>query len=193
MELFFLIVIVRGKWLVEKWRWWWSRCLCGCFESISGCCWKWLYWYSWWFWNECERWWWDGDGSERSAVVSEGGGAYIDSGGISEKDCWVRLLIVVSKRDSSLKQIYQIHDPGLFQSGYSQSNHHKRDSQITRSKISYSLVEPQPLLCTPSCGYEFHALATHPHPTFTLPPVRSTFGIRSEVCGGAFLRKHSTC
>ena len=24
---------------------------------------------------------------------------------------------------------------------------------ITRSKISYSLIEPQPLLCAPACGY----------------------------------------
>ena len=45
------------------------------------------------------------------------------------------------------KQIWQIHDPGLFQSGCSQSNHHKRDSQITRSKICYSLIEPQPSPC----------------------------------------------
>ena len=30
----------------------------------------------------------------------------------------------------------------LFQSGYSQLNHHKRDSQIVRSKIAYSLIEP---------------------------------------------------
>ena len=38
---------------------------------------------------------------------------------------------------------------------------------ITRSKISYSLIEPQPLLCTllRTCSYEFHALvSTHtPH------------------------------
>ena len=35
---------------------------------------------------------------------------------------------------------------------------------ITRSKISYNFLEPQPLLCTPACGYEFHALVVHPHP-----------------------------
>ena len=64
---------------------------------------------------------------------------------------------------------------------------------ITRSKISYSLIEPQPLLYTPACGYKFHALAVHPLPIFTAPPVKSAFGIQSEVCARAFLRKQSTC
>ena len=64
---------------------------------------------------------------------------------------------------------------------------------ITRSKISYSLIEPQPLLCAAASGYEFHALAVHPYLTLTAPPLRSTFGIRSKVCGGAFLQKQSTC
>ena len=68
----------------------------------------------------------------------------------------------------------------------SQSNKHKRNSQATRSKICYSLIEPKPLPSTTACGYEFYALAVHPHPTFTAPSVRSAFGIRSEVCGGAF-------
>ena len=54
---------------------------------------------------------------------------------------------------------------------------------ITRSKISYSLVEPQSLLFVPACGYEFHALAVHAHPTFTAPPARShlEFGRGSVV------------
>ena len=60
---------------------------------------------------------------------------------------------------SFLKQVYEILGPGLFQSGHSQLNHHKRDSQTTRSMISYSLIEPQPLPSTP-WGYEFHALPT---------------------------------
>ena len=47
------------------------------------------------------------------------------------------------------------------------NNHHKQDSKITRSKISYNLIEPQPLPCTTACDYEFHALAVHPLPTFT--------------------------
>ena len=47
------------------------------------------------------------------------------------------------------------------------NNHHKQDSKITRSKISYNLIEPQPLPCTTACCYEFHALAVHPLPTFT--------------------------
>ena len=39
------------------------------------------------------------------------------------------------------------------ESGYSQLNHHRRGSQITRSKISYSLfglIEPQPFSYTPA-------------------------------------------
>ena len=63
----------------------------------------------------------------------------------------------------------------------------------TRSKISYSLIEPQPLPCTPACGHEFHALAFQSHPTFTAPLVRSAFRIQPEVCGGAILRKQATC
>ena len=60
------------------------------------------------------------------------------------------------------------------------------DYHITRSKISYSLIEPQPLPSTPAYGHEFHAVAFHPHPTFTAPLVGSAFKIRS-VCGGVFL------
>ena len=56
----------------------------------------------------------------------------------------------------------------------------------TRSKILYSLIEPQALFCTLACGNKFYALAVHPHPTFIAPLVRSALGIRSEVCGGAF-------
>ena len=75
------------------------------------------------------------------------------------------------------------------QSGYSQSNYRKWDSQITRSYITYGLIEPQPLPCKPACSYEFHALAVYPHPTFTAPLVGSVFEIWSKVCGGAFLWK----
>ena len=39
-------------------------------------------------------------------------------------------------------------------------NHHKRDFQITRSKIYYSLIELQPLRCTPSCYTCLGALRT---------------------------------
>ena len=76
-----------------------------------------------------------------------------------------------------------------YKSLYSQSNHHKRDSHITRSKISFSLIEPQPLPSSPAYGHEFHALAFHPHPTFAEPLVGSAFKIWSDVCGGVFLRK----
>ena len=82
----------------------------------------------------------------------------------------------------------EIHGPDIYQFSYSHLNHHKRDCQITRSKISYSLIEPQPHPCTPACGYEFHALAVYPHRTFTAPLVGSAFGIRSEHCGGTFCR-----
>ena len=49
-------------------------------------------------------------------------------------------------------QFSEIPRPCLFQSGYSQLNHHKRDSQIPRTKNSYSLyslIEPQPHSCAP--------------------------------------------
>ena len=36
--------------------------------------------------------------------------------------------------------------------------------QVTRSKISYSLVKAQSLPCTPACGYQFHALEVLPPP-----------------------------
>ena len=68
---------------------------------------------------------------------------------------------------------------------YYQLNH-KWDSCITRSKISYSLIEPQPLPSTPAFGHEFHALAFHPHPTFTAPLVGSAFKIGLDVCCGVF-------
>ena len=83
--------------------------------------------------------------------------------------------------------IYAIH-----KDGYSQSNH----SQITRSKNSYSLIQPLPLPCTPACGHQFHAL-TFNHLLSSLPSnlqhllVGSAFEIRSKVCDEAFLRKQS--
>ena len=43
------------------------------------------------------------------------------------------------------------------------------------------MIEPQTPLCAPACCYELHALAVHPHPTFTALPVRSAFTIRWEV------------
>ena len=72
---------------------------------------------------------------------------------------------------------------------YSQLNHHKRDSQITRRKISHNLIEPQTFPCTPAYIYQFHVLAFHPPRKLTAPLVGSVFGICSEVCGGAFLRR----
>ena len=72
---------------------------------------------------------------------------------------------------------------------YSQSNYNKRDSHITRSKISFSLTEPQPLSSTPAYSHKFHALAFHPHSTFAVPLVGFTFKIRSKVCGWVFCRK----
>ena len=75
---------------------------------------------------------------------------------------------------------------------YYQLNH-KWDSCITRSKISCSLIEPQPLPSTPAFGHEFHALAFHPHPTFTAPLVGSAFKIGLDVCCGVFLGDQSMC
>ena len=49
------------------------------------------------------------------------------------------------------------------------------DYHITRSKISYSLIEPQPLPSTPAYSHEFHALAFHF--TFAAPLVGSAFKI----------------
>ena len=68
-------------------------------------------------------------------------------------------------------------------------SHHKRDSQITRTKICYTLVEPQPLPCTPNCGHEFYALEVYPHARYIY---RLAFGIQLEVCGGTLLRKQPT-
>ena len=55
-------------------------------------------------------------------------------------------------------------------------------THVTRSNISYSLIESQPLPCAPACSHEFHALTFHPHTTFVTPLVGSTFRIQLEVC-----------
>ena len=57
---------------------------------------------------------------------------------------------------------------------------------ISSGKISYSLIEPELLPSTPTYGHKVHALAFHPHPTFTAPLVGSAFKIRSEIGGGVF-------
>ena len=46
---------------------------------------------------------------------------------------------------------------------YSQSNHHKWDFYITRSKISYSLIEPQP----PPSTLAYALNSMHLHSTHT--------------------------
>ena len=43
------------------------------------------------------------------------------------------------------------------------------------------------LFYTPVCNYKFHTL--YLHSTFTLPPIGGTFGIKSNICAGAFLKK----
>ena len=48
-------------------------------------------------------------------------------------------------------------------------------------------------LHTPVCSYRFHALTVYLHSTFTALPIPSAFGIQSNICGGAFLRKFSKC
>ena len=70
------------------------------------------------------------------------------------------------------KQVQEVHETGLLQSGYSQLNCLKRHLQITVSKTSYSLIDRQLLHCTPACGYKLHALPVHLYPTFTASPMR---------------------
>ena len=57
----------------------------------------------------------------------------------------------------------EVYKPDFFQSGYSQSIHHKWDSHITRSisKLSYSFIESQPFPCTPACSPKFNAFTLH--------------------------------
>ena len=70
----------------------------------------------------------------------------------------------------SPKQVQEVHELDLFQFGYSQSNHYKRNI----NKIFYILIEPQLLPCTPAGSYIFHALVVY---------------LQLNMCGGAFLRK----
>ena len=67
------------------------------------------------------------------------------------------------------------------------------DYHITRSKISYSLIESQPLPSPSAYNQKFQALAFHPYSIFTAPLARSTFKIQLEVCDGVSLPKQSTC
>ena len=71
----------------------------------------------------------------------------------------------------SPKQVQEEHQPGLSQSGYSQSNHHKPDFYISKSKISYTFIDPQLLHCTPACNYKFHTLAIYQNPKLTVPSI----------------------
>ena len=82
----------------------------------------------------------------------------------------------------SPKHVQEVHKPGLFEFGYTQSNHDKRYLHIITSNIFYSLI-------TPACGYKFHALPVHLHPTFTAPPIRGTYGVQPSICGGALKKK----
>ena len=54
----------------------------------------------------------------------------------------------------------------LFSLHRSQSNHHKQGFSITTSKVSYNLIEPQVLLCVPSCGCKFYAHVVYLQATF---------------------------
>ena len=76
---------------------------------------------------------------------------------------------------------------------YSLSNHHKQDSHITRSKISHSFIESQPLVSKPAYSHEFQTLAFHPYSTFAAPLIGSAFKIQLEICGEVFLLKQSMC
>ena len=66
----------------------------------------------------------------------------------------------------------------------------KWDSHITKSKTSFSLIEPQPLPSTPANEHMFHALAFQSNPIFAAPLVGSAFKTWSEVCGGVSCRNN---
>ena len=56
----------------------------------------------------------------------------------------------------------EMHGPGIYQYSYCHSNHHKRDSQITRSKISYSLSSLNHILVhQPVATNSMHLQSTH--------------------------------
>ena len=46
---------------------------------------------------------------------------------------------------------------------------------------------------TPVCSYKFDALTVYLLSTFTVPPIGGAFGIQSNICGGAFLRRAPSC
>ena len=88
--------------------------------------------------------------------------------------------------------------PCLFQSGYSPLNHHKRDSQITRTKISYSLyslIEPQNFLVHQPAATNSIQPQSNPRTRHKIYSTLSWIHIwnTTEVCGGALLKKQSTC
>ena len=91
------------------------------------------------------------------------------------------------------KQFQEVHEHSLFQSDFNPSTPSPiNTSGISKSpqeKISFSLIEPKLRPCTPACGYKFHALAVYLHSTLTAHSIRGTFGIQSNICGGALLRK----
>ena len=83
---------------------------------------------------------------------------------------WIVLLFF---SPSSLKQVYEIQEPDLFPSGYSRSNHHKRDSHITRSKISYSLIVSTTFLYTSLRLWI---------PCTCIPPTPHIYNTSSRIC-----------
>ena len=93
----------------------------------------------------------------------------------------------------SPKQVRSYTNPAFFQSCfnpfYPSPINKSGISKSPQEKISFSLIEPQLLPCTPAYGYKFYALAVYLHPTLAAHEIRGTFGIQSNICGGAFLRK----
>ena len=69
-----------------------------------------------------------------------------------------------------------MHKPSLFQSGFNTFTPSpiitSRTSKSPEEKISFSLIKPQLLPCTPACCYKFHALAVYLHSTLTAHPIR---------------------
>ena len=81
----------------------------------------------------------------------------------------------------SVKQVQKVHETSVFQSGFDPFTptpiNTSGISKSPQEKISFSLIEPQLLPCTPARGYKFHALTFYLHPTFTAHPIESASGI----------------
>ena len=150
------------------------------------------------------------DGGEcngESAVMSGGGGVCMDSGGVSEsknvrelssliflvrgiveRDCWEGLVRGILRSSQSSRYTILVFFNPVTPSQITTSGIPKSTEvrfTIVWSNLNHFFVH-QPVMMN---SMRLEPPSPPSHPTFTAPPVRSTFGIRSEVCGKAFLRK----